>query len=260
MLAELIIQKLIERADELSKKKLGPEDYENFLHLVGKQMTDVFGAQSSDLSHVMRVAQIPLEASYLDEDQAEQLRLSRQAEAIVRMKDRLRGVSEALTLNTNIGKFVRPVTLPTQKSRKVFVVHGHNQKYREELCRVLEKLNLDPIVLHEQPDQGRTIIEKFEVHSDVMFAVVLLTADDVGRANAATDSMPRARQNVILELGYFLGKLGRDRVCALYENGVEIPSDYAGVLYKHLDNAGKWKYDLGKELTAAGLTVDLNQL
>jgi len=146
-------------------------------------------------------------------------------------------------------------------SRKIFVVHGHDKIVTQKCARYLERFGLQPIILDEQPSGGRTIIEKFEAHSDVGFAVVLLTADDRGTAKASApgDLKSRARQNVILELGFFLGRLGRQRVCALYENGVEIPSDYHGVVYIPLDKEEAWCLKLGKELQAAGIKVDLNK-
>ena len=146
-------------------------------------------------------------------------------------------------------------------SRKVFVVHGHNDAIRESCARFLERLDLQPIILHEQPNAGRTIIEKFQDYSDVGFAVVLLTSDDKGGAKNI-DSLalkPRARQNVIFELGFFLGRLGRSKVCALYEDGVELPSDYNGVLFTPIDAAGTWKFQLCREIRAAGIDVDLNK-
>jgi predicted nucleotide-binding protein len=144
------------------------------------------------------------------------------------------------------------------QTRDVFVVHGNNEAVRESTCRFLEKLDLRPIVLHEQANRGKTIIEKFEAHSNVEFAVVLLTADDVGAAKDKPDALrPRARQNVILELGYFLSRLGRHRVCCLYEHGVEVPSDYDGVIYVPLEGDG-WRLSLARELKSAGINVDLN--
>lgn len=144
---------------------------------------------------------------------------------------------------------------------RVFVVHGHNQGAKEAVARFLEKLDLDPVILHEKPNSGRTVIEKFSDYADVHFAVVLLTADDEGRAVAGDGVLrPRARQNVVLELGYFLGRLGRARVCALYEAGVEIPSDYSGVLFVELDASQRWRFELVKELHAAGFDVDANRL
>jgi predicted nucleotide-binding protein len=142
---------------------------------------------------------------------------------------------------------------------KVFLVHGHDESARETTARFLEKLGLEPIILHEQPNAGRTVIEKVERYAEVAFAVVLLTPDDIGGLNSAQQELkPRARQNVILELGYFLGKLGRSHVAALLKGEVEKPSDYDGVLYVPMDAAGAWKLQLARELKNAGLNIDLN--
>lgn len=143
---------------------------------------------------------------------------------------------------------------------KVFIVHGHNDGLRETVARFIEKINLYSIILREQPNQGKTIIEKFIEYSDVSFAIVLLTGDDQGGTKSTTieNQRFRARQNVIFELGFFIGKLGREHVCALYEEDVEIPSDYQGVLFLPLDKGEIWKLYLAKELKAAGLSVDMN--
>jgi predicted nucleotide-binding protein len=147
-------------------------------------------------------------------------------------------------------------------TRKVFVVHGHDNEVKESVARFLEKLELQPVILHEQPNQGRTVIEKFEVSSsDVAFAIVLLTPDDVGHAaNVPTELRTRARQNVILELGYFLGRLGRSRVCALHRGGLELPSDFQGVVYIEFDGAGAWKTQLAQEFIEAKLTIKIEGL
>jgi predicted nucleotide-binding protein len=150
-------------------------------------------------------------------------------------------------------------------SNKVFIVHGHDDVAKLELARMLEKeLNVDAIILHEQADGGRTIIEKLEGESNLesLYAIVLLTPDDVGTANKAfrskADLKPRARQNVILELGFFLGKLGRGRVCCLYTGNVEIPSDMHGVLYKpFIKSVRECLPDIIKELRHAGFEVRL---
>ncbi|MDX6384876.1 MAG: hypothetical protein QOK48_2449 [Blastocatellia bacterium] len=147
-------------------------------------------------------------------------------------------------------------------SRKVFVVHGHDNEAKETLARFLLKLDLQPIILHEQPSEGRTIIEKFENYSqDVAFAVVLLTPDDLG--SAASDGAnlrKRARQNVIMELGYFIGKLGRNRVCAVHKGGIELPSDYQGVLYIEMDQAGAWKTKVAQEMVQSKVRIELKGL
>ena len=110
-------------------------------------------------------------------------------------------------------------------SRKVFIVHGRDEGPREAVARFLEKIDFEPVILHERANQGRTVIEKVEVHSDVGFAVVLLTPDDEGCLKGEKPQ-PRARQNVLLELGYFIGKLTRSRVCTLKVGDLEIPSDW----------------------------------
>ena len=142
----------------------------------------------------------------------------------------------------------------------VFVVQGHDE-VRERVARLLEHLGLRPIILQEQPNRGQTIIEKFESYASVGFAVVLLTPDDVGRsASNPEDLKPRARQNVIFELGFFVAALGRRRVCALYKGDVELPSDYRGVVYIPIDPADGWQLKLARELKYAGLDVDLNKV
>lgn len=145
---------------------------------------------------------------------------------------------------------------------RVFVVHGHNNEMKVSVARILERLGLTPVILHEQPNLGRTIIEKFEEYSDVGYAIVLLSPDDLGYSVSETSSKAksRARQNVILELGYFLGKLGRNRVMVLYLQGksFEMPSDFSGVLYVPFDNEGKWQFSLAKELKACEYEIDAN--
>jgi predicted nucleotide-binding protein len=140
-------------------------------------------------------------------------------------------------------------------SKEVFVVHGHDDAARLDVCALLTKAGFTPVVLHEQANRGQTVIEKLERHSDVGFAVVLLTPDDKG-GPADGDMHPRARQNVIAELFYFIGKLGRARVCALKKGELEIPSDIGGVVYVTLDDHGGWKNTLLRELEGAGYEFD----
>ncbi len=148
----------------------------------------------------------------------------------------------------------------------MFVVHGRNDEVKTSVARLLERTGPahKVVILHEQPDQGRTIIEKFEDYAtQADHAIVLMTGDDVGglRNDAGEPELqPRARQNVILELGFFAGHLGRAKVTVLHEQGVEMPSDYIGVVYIPLDGGGAWKYKLLNELKAAGLTYDLNDV
>lgn len=139
----------------------------------------------------------------------------------------------------------------------IFVVHGHAAAVRHEVVRVLERsTGREVVVLHEQPNQGRTILEKFEHHAvDAAYSVVLLTGDDQGGL-AADSPRPRGRQNVVFELGFFFGKLGRQRVAVLVEPDVERPSDIDGLVYIPLDTAGTWKYTLVRELMSSGIPAD----
>lgn len=153
----------------------------------------------------------------------------------------------------------RPAEVTTS-NRRVFIVHGHDVAAKESVARFLTSLDFDPVILSEQASQGRTIIEKIEAEEDVGFAVVLLTPDDVG-SKSGESLRPRVRQNVLLELGYFIGKLARPRVCALVTTSdIELPTDFAGVVWQLMDQSEGWKLVLAKELKAAGYTIDANKL
>jgi predicted nucleotide-binding protein len=140
----------------------------------------------------------------------------------------------------------------------IFVVHGRDEGAKESTARFLEKLGITAVILHEQSNLGKTLIEKLEHYGNVPFAIVLLTPDDEGRARGANTLNPRARQNVVLELGYFVGVLGRKHVCALYKGGVELPSDYDGVAWIDMEPGSDWRLLLARELRAAGFTIDMN--
>lgn len=147
------------------------------------------------------------------------------------------------------------------KSNRIFIVHGRNNELKETCARFLEKLNLIPVILHEQTNKGKTIIEKFEEYSDVGFAIVLMTPDDAGYfADDKENSKFRARQNVVFELGYFIGKLGRMNVAAIVKGDIELPTDINGVVYIGVDNGDTWKLLLAKEIKASGFNIDLNKL
>ena len=146
-------------------------------------------------------------------------------------------------------------------TNKIFIVHGHNEALKEKVARMLDNLKLEPIILHEQSDNGMTIIEKFEQHSnDVNFAIILLTADDFGNVKTEKKANPRARQNVIFEMGFFYAKLGRKNVFLLKENEVENPSDLSGIIYTPYDEQGAWKMKLVKYLRETGYKVSAHDI
>jgi predicted nucleotide-binding protein len=149
---------------------------------------------------------------------------------------------------------------PALEVSKVFVVHGHDGAPKAEVARFIERLGFDAIILHERPNKGRALIAKFaEEAAGVGFAVVLMTPDDQGRAGNAVDLNPRARQNVVFELGFFIGRLGPHRVAALIKGNIELPSDFDGVAYISLDRED-WQAKLGAELNAAGFEIDWNKM
>lgn len=201
----------------------------------GSPPYDEIGEIRSDIgTHVQRLRSIHQQLSIIDE---------------------VPGVGAALRSGAQVAPSV-----PTD-SHKVFIVHGHDEAAKANVARTLEKLGIEAVILHEHANKGRTLIEKLEAHADVGFAVVILTPDDVGAAKAdAANLHPRARQNVVMELGFFIGRLQRDRVCALLAPGVEKPSDFDGVVYVPLDSGGAWRFLLAQELQAAGIDVDMNKL
>lgn len=149
---------------------------------------------------------------------------------------------------------------PLSTSNRIFVVHGHDDAAKAELEAILTEMGLEPIVLHRQPDGGRTIIEKFENYADVGYAFILLTPDEIAYL-AAEESKPdldrskeyRARPNVIFEFGYFVGRLGRPKTCCLYKGPVTLPSDLDGLVYKRFERSvEEVAYAISKELKNAG--------
>ncbi len=168
--------------------------------------------------------------------------------AIELLKERLEYFGELATADEQ--------TFEAAYSNRIFVVHGHDNETKEAVARLLSKLGFDPVILHEQANRGRTIIQKFQDESaDVGFAVVLMSPDD-----ELASGSKHARQNVVLELGFFLGRLGPARVAALKRGDVETPSDFDGVLYTPVDETGMWRFQLAKELKAAGYMVDMNKI
>ena len=142
---------------------------------------------------------------------------------------------------------------------KVYIVHGHDAEAKLEVARFIEKLGFEPIILHEQINDGMTIIEKIEKYSNVGFGIVLYTPCDVGYAKGKEkEKIARARQNVVFEHGYLISKLGRNNVCALVKGSVETPNDISGIVYIPLDSNGGWKIPLAKEMKSSGYEIDFN--
>ena len=150
---------------------------------------------------------------------------------------------------------------PMNKS-KVFIVHGHDNAAREAAARFVENLGFKAIILHEQASSGQTIIEKIEANSNVGFGIVLYTPCDVGalQGQEKDDLKPRARQNVVFEHGYLIGKIGRENVCALVKGNIETPNDISGVVYIKMEGEKEWKYKVADEMKESGYNVDLTKI
>lgn len=143
---------------------------------------------------------------------------------------------------------------------KIFIVHGHDNEAKLEIARFIEKIGFEPIILHEQASNSQTIIEKIESYSDVGFGIVLYTGCDVGAKKSDHQHLnKRARQNVVFEHGFLIGKLGRSNVCSLVKGDIETPNDISGVVYTSMDS-GSWQIEIAKEMKASGYTVDMNKL
>lgn len=169
--------------------------------------------------------------------------------------DQLPLIPQSVT-NNNYNKDVKM----DMKNKNVFIVHGHDDGLKNEVARFITDMGYNPIILHEQPNRGKTIIEKIEAFSDVCYAIILYTPCDKGASKDSRDLLPRARQNVVFEHGFLVGKLGRERVCALVKEEVEKPGDVDGVVYITYDDRGAWKKDIAKEFNTLGMNFEINAL
>lgn len=176
--------------------------------------------------------------------------------AISILQGEVDALKENLQFNSAVSTDAPKPGAPAELSDDIFIVRGRDEAAKEAVARVISRAGLNPVILHEQPNGGKTIIEKFEKHGSAAgFAVVIATPDDLGGlASAAPNLKPRARQNVIGEMFWFAGRLGREKVCALVKGDIEMPTDFAGVVYTPLDDHGGWKAKLLQELRAAGYT------
>ena len=253
-----LLRKQIVAGEQVLNNGADEDEYSTWEMLTRNYLQKAFGRGSSNISSVTDVGKygaFPMDASNSWWSNHRRTSLRTQL-------SKLTGLIQLLETEAELQSdhvVAAAVTPPT--GHRIFLVHGHDQGALHETARFLEQLDQEVIVLREQPNNGRTVIEKFEDYADVGFAIVLLTPDDRGGTAdlSFAKQRQRARQNVIFEFGYFIGRLGRNRVCALYRSDVEIPSDYAGVLYQKFDEQGAWRLQVAKELKAAGFEIDMNK-
>ncbi|MDA3926849.1 MAG: nucleotide-binding protein [Kiritimatiellae bacterium] len=257
------VQTQIDQIDALSKKRKGNPDFKKWIRDTQVAIEYIFGEESRHITDFNKIRYcLGAFTNHTPESRFQQAYVDGLNHAEGILKSMIEEIAEYWNdneIDTDKNSEGSQIDDPVSNN-KVFVVHGQDAGTKETVARFLSQIGLDPIILHEQASQGNTIIEKFEQYADVSYAIALLTPDDIGGPVAETENLtPRARQNVIFEFGYFIGKLGRNKVLGLLREGVEIPSDYSGVVYIPIDSGGAWKLFLVKELKSSGFDIDANK-
>ena len=183
--------------------------------------------------------------------------IERQQRAVALLEQSVRGLEEEITYRSEQSSETVEAIRKSQPNNKVFLVRGRDDEAKNAVALFLRAIGLEPIILHQRPNGGRHLLTKFREEAEgASFAVVLMLSDDEGGLTGATDRRPRARQNVVFELGFFIGKLGPANVAALLQGDVEKPSDFDGIAYIPFDPSGRWKTDLARELHHAKVPFD----
>jgi predicted nucleotide-binding protein len=255
------------------KKRFGVPEVTALETAIDEALSAIFGHGTVEYGRYTRAKQLdhgPVimrggwddDGDYNYAHEARQYLAEGKQEALVLLHQAIRGLEEEIAEQEHDGHVAVPTPTPAPPSRghTVFIVHGHDEGPRESVARFIEKLGLEAVILHERPNKGRAIITKFrEEAAGVGFAVVLMTPDDLGKGKEEADLKPRARQNVIFELGFFIGALRPEHVAALVKGDIDLPSDYDGVVYIAMDNED-WRTKLAKELETAHYEIDWNKV
>jgi len=255
------IQTALDSIPALIQNPKGTQEFEKWFRTTKTAITYIFGKQSQQLEDFDDISYSPIIYTTDTPDSVfHEAHISGLEYASSVLESMREEIEEYWEDDKEEMKVVENESLEDSKSNiEIFIIHGRDDGLKETVARFISTLGLIPIILHEQSNQGRTIIEKFEKHARVGFAIALLTPDDLGALQEeAEDLKPRARQNVIFEFGYFMGSLGRQHVCALVKDDVDLPSDSSGILYISYDKSGAWKMMLARELKEAGYEVDAN--
>ncbi len=260
------IESLIERIDELQKIERGSAQFKKWIRDSQVALEYIFGKESRHITDFNQIRYSFGSFSSSTSDHKFQQRYVEGLEnarfVLVSMIGEIQEYwEEAIEVDVPSQDGDRIANSSQLESKKIFIVHGHDVGTKETVARFITRLGLEPVILHEQPNQGRTIIEKFEDHSAVGYAIALLTPDDAGYSiKEPENTRQRARQNVIFEFGYFVGKLGRKNVVGIVKGDIEAPSDYSGVLYIPMDDSEAWRFLLIKELKSVGYKIDANKV
>lgn len=239
------LQNLIDQIDTLTKPDIDPysAEFESWYKCADYYLETIFGKKSPEYEHFTEI-KFHSKIRLNPETESETCNIGLQT-----AKQLLKKYIEKIEVNDKM-----PVK---SKNNTVFIVHGHDEAVKYQISNTLRKINLNPIILHEQGSQNDTIIEKLERYAaEASAAIILFTPDDFGNVKTAEDKKLRARQNVVFEAGYFMGLLGRkNTILVVTDNTIELPGDLQGIVYSQND-----EMSLCKELRSIGLDVDLNLL
>lgn len=252
--AKELIERQMYQIDGLLQLRYNDPEVRKWDNMTEQILIKTFGKPNDNLSDFLgtrhRSGFVPSDEYGLQEEFKEDLE---------RCRKLLEGFIEQLDIFSEPEETIKEKTKEASMSKKIFIVHGHDTQAQSELTLILSRLGFEPIILHEQANEGMTVIEKLEKHSDVGYAFIILTPDDVGaKVDQKENLQHRARQNVVFEFGLFVGKLGRKKVCALYKADIELPSDLHGLLYLPFQSSvNEIQLDIVKELRAAGYNVTI---
>ncbi|NCA66840.1 MAG: hypothetical protein EOM87_02105 [Clostridia bacterium] len=253
------LKRIIDEIDILINKHVTNEspDFITWKTRFRRFLEKKYGKESDELSQFYSIRFSPYDY-YSTEEQYIILCKTGLEEAKATFKVYLEELNEDVTTK---GEALKQITFEEQNKKsdysKIFIIHGHDEALKQLVARIIERQRIEAIILSEKVNQGKTIIEKIEANSNVGGAISLFTADDVGKASEETEEKARARQNVVLETGYFMGKLGREHVVIIAAQGIELPSDLQGIIYIDKSN---WQLNLLKELKSIGYAIDYSKL
>lgn len=259
------IELLQKQIDEIEAMQSLGHSSEKFIRWQNSTATTIKYVFPNDKTHVEEFSKIPYKPGsfILDDNNISRVFDGAFRNGLRKAKATLQAMIDEIQTFWSDDAPPAPASLPPPPpdSHKVFLVHGRDTAAQQSVARFLEHLGLQPIILSERPNGGKTLIEKFEREANnVGYAVVLFTPDDIGGLQSADEQQARARQNVIFELGFFAGRLGRERVCILTAPDVEIPSDIFGLGYVPFNAlSADWQIGLVKELKNAGFAIDANK-
>jgi predicted nucleotide-binding protein len=259
----------LESVNTSTIKKRGEPQFESIEHKIDDTLVEIFGTDTVEYYRYQIKTLDKAPRNYFEETSLADVTEGYEsgvAEAITTLKTVVELFNEKLVDMESSDK-AAPIhpTGETQLKKctdnvKVFIVHGRDEQAKLSAARFIEKMGLTAIILNEQANSGKTIIEKIEENTNVGFALVLYTPCDIGGLANEGSPKPRARQNVVFEHGYLVAKLGRCNVCALVKGSIEVPSDINGIIYVALDEANAWQISVAKELRSAGYDIDMNKI